>query len=152
MHRYNDSVTENFSCFSHASVLINVYMHLISSHKYVYVGPTVCVKKGVNFEEWKAAFWICDSLTSLHTFYPLSPSIRVRLENYPWSNSEKNLCEIFFSSCLLHSCHVGASVSRGHLHMAHNHLVLSVWATVTLHQDINMAVRYIAYFIKLLPE
>ena len=89
---------------------------------------------------------------SLPTVSPLSPSIRARLENYPWSNFEKNLCEIFFSSCLLHSCHVGALVSRGHLHMAHNHLVLSVWATVTLHQDINMAVRFTAYFIKLLPE
>ena len=56
MHWYSDSVTQNFSCFSYSSVLTDVYMHLISSHKYVYVGPTVCMEKGVNFEEWKAAF------------------------------------------------------------------------------------------------
>ena len=56
MHRYRDSITQNFSCFSYASVLIDVYMHLIYSHEYVYVGQTICMKKGVNFEEWKAAF------------------------------------------------------------------------------------------------
>ena len=56
MHQYCDSVTQNFSCFSYASVIIDFYMHLISNHQYVYMGSTVCMKKGVNFKEWKVAF------------------------------------------------------------------------------------------------